>query len=372
MGEIERDFSFVYKDYDGNKVELLPKTVGSQVLLSNGYTAKDHVNDDRHLLESEKERLVKTNLPSGYVTLGKDGYIPTEFIDKSFTSIRQEYNTIADMLADSKKAWELALENVGGDVDKLIYNFSDFSYDESKPVDPEEGCDKEYWMDFLGPDNDFDQTVNRENLLYRIAPYGSSNSRFYPSEDWKSIFDKEHDLRWKLFALKAPGYSGNKSGVSFNDGPRVIYTRADNLSNTQAYTHPLLLLMKAEAEARTGDYTAALADLNILRKYRYTGDGIELSGLTGDALLEEILKERRREQPLVSIQRTIDLKRYALDAGKPWSKQTIEHQCGNKTYTKSITDAYFQSLPIDNAILEYNPQWGIGINTDNYEPYNAD
>ena len=276
------------------------------------------------------------------------------------------------MLADSKKAWELALENVGGDVDKLIYNFSDFSYDESKPVDPEEGCDKEYWMDFLGPDNDFDQTVNRENLLYRIAPYGSSNSRFYPSEDWKSIFDKEHDLRWKLFALKAPGYSGNKSGVSFNDGPRVIYTRADNLSNTQAYTHPLLLLMKAEAEARTGDYTAALADLNILRKYRYTGDGIELSGLTGDALLEEILKERRREQPLVSIQRTIDLKRYALDAGKPWSKQTIEHQCGNKTYTKSITDAYFQSLPIDNAILEYNPQWGIGINTDNYEPYNAD
>ena len=58
MGEIERDFSFVYKDYDGNKVELLPKTVGSQVLLSNGYTAKDHVNDDRHLLESEKDRLV--------------------------------------------------------------------------------------------------------------------------------------------------------------------------------------------------------------------------------------------------------------------------------------------------------------------------
>ena len=56
MGEIERDFSFVYKDYDGNKVELLPKTVGSQVLHSNGYTAKDHVHDDRHLLESAKDR----------------------------------------------------------------------------------------------------------------------------------------------------------------------------------------------------------------------------------------------------------------------------------------------------------------------------
>ena len=87
----------------------------------------------------------------------------------------------------------LALQNVGGDVDKLIYNYSDFSYDESKPAEPEEGCDKEYWMDLLGPDNDFDQTVNRENMLYRKAAYGEVESRYYPSEDWKDIFDKEHE-----------------------------------------------------------------------------------------------------------------------------------------------------------------------------------
>lgn len=277
-----------------------------------------------------------------------------------------------NMLADCNKAWELALQNVGGDVDKLIYNYSDFSYDESKPAEPEEGCDKEYWMDLLGPDNDFDQTVNRENMLYRKAAYGEVKSRFYPSEDWKAIFDKENDLRWKLFALKAPGYSGVKNGESFNDGPQIVSTRADNMSTTQAYTHPLLLLMKAEAEARTGADGAALADLNTLRKYRYSGEDVELKNLTGDALLEEILLERRREQPLVSIQRVLDLKRYALDSGKPWAKQTIEHKCGNKTYTKSITDAYYQSLPIDNAILQYNPQWGISINDAIFEPYNAD
>ena len=137
MGEIERDFSFVYKDYDGNKVELLPKTVGSQVLLSNGYTAKDHVNDDRHLLESEKDRLVKTNLPSGYVTLGKDGYIPTEFIDKSFTSIRQEYNTIADMLADSKISYGVLVMVLDASADPRVTN-SWAVYRRNKDVD-------EYW-----------------------------------------------------------------------------------------------------------------------------------------------------------------------------------------------------------------------------------
>ena len=277
-----------------------------------------------------------------------------------------------NMLADSKKAWELALENVGGDESKLIYNYADFHYDESKPGTPEEGCDREYWMDLLGPDNDFDQTVNRENMLYRIAPYSRVSSRFYPSEDWQSIFDKEHDLRWKLFALKAPGYKGSKGGATWNDGPRIAYVRADWVSTTQALTHPLLLLMKAEAEARTHADGAALADLNTLRKYRYTTDGAELTGLTGDALLEEILKERRREQPLVSIQRVLDLKRYAFDEGKPWAKQEIEHKCGSKTYSKSIKDAYYQSLPIDNAILEYNPQWGISKNDAIFEPYNAD
>jgi starch-binding outer membrane protein, SusD/RagB family len=74
---------------------------------------------------------------------------------------------------------------------------------------------------------------------------------------------------------------------------------------------------------------------------------------------------------LVSFQRTVDLKRYALDNGKPWSKQTIEHKIGDKTYSKSINDAIYQSLPIDNAIIEYNPQWGLSTNETTFAPYNA-
>lgn len=161
--------------------------------------------------------------------------------------------------------------------------------------------------------------------------------------------------------------------VVYDDGIQLVYYR-DELSITEGVTYPLLLLMKAEAAARINNLSAALADLNLLRKYRYKGPDSDLAGgtsLSQDQLLNEILTERRREQPLVSFQRTLDLKRYAQDAGKPWSKDIIVHKIGEKTYSKSINDAYYQSLPIDNAILQYNPQWGIAENNSLFEPYNA-
>mgnify|MGYP002546517102 CR=1 FL=1 len=69
---------------------------------------------------------------------------------------------------------------------------------------------------------------------------------------------------------------------------------------TQGFSYPELLLMRAEAYARNSRKTEALSDLNTLRKYRYdnTQGSTDLpngAALTEDQLLEEILKERRRE-----------------------------------------------------------------------------
>lgn len=278
-----------------------------------------------------------------------------------------------NMLSDSQKAWELALQNKGS-VDKLIYDLADFSYFSTTPVEPAEGTSPEHYMNLKGPDADIDQTTNRENLLYRKAPNGNSSSRFYPSSDWQSIFDKKTDLRWKLFALTSPGYEGKEGDVSFDDGNRISYERSDRLSTTSALTYPLLLLMKAEAESRSGKLSEALADLNTIRKFRYSGNNTDLPNgpsLSQEQLTFEILKERRREQPIVSYQRTLDLKRYVFDTGQPWSKTIITHKCGNKTYSKSLKDAFYQSLPIDNVILKYNPSWNIPANNEPYEPYNA-
>ena len=291
-------------------------------------------------------------------------------------ALRAEYHMFTrnweNMLSDCQKAWELALAN-RKNVDEMIYNFADFYFEATTEINPDPGVSPEVYMTLKGPDLLFDQTSNRENLLYRNAPYQSSSTRYYPSDDWASIFDKEKDLRWTKFVLKDHGYNTTVGDVVYDDGIQLVYYR-DELSITEGVTYPLLLLMKAEAAARTNNLSAALADLNLLRKYRYKGPDSDLAGgtsLSQDQLLNEILTERRREQPLVSFQRTLDLKRYAQDAGKPWSKDIIVHKIGEKTYSKSINDAYYQSLPIDNAILQYNPQWGIAENNSLFEPYNA-
>ena len=167
------------------------------------------------------------------------------------------------------------------------------------------------------------------------------------------------------------------TNVKYDDGVQMVYFRSANLSTTESLTYPLLILIKAEAEARTNNLSAALTSLNTLRKYRYnfgSGASTDLQGgssMSQDQLLNEILTERRREQPLVSLQRTLDLKRYVFDTGKPWCKTTITHRCGSKQWTKSITDNYFQYLPIDNAILEYNPQWGVPQNEKAFDPISA-
>ena len=278
------------------------------------------------------------------------------------------------MLADATAAWNLALSNKGS-VDRLIYNFNDFEYDLSAIGTPEPGVSPEYYGTLVGPDNLTLETDNRENLFFRFAPNSANSSSFYPSEDWKAIFDKEADLRWKLFALNAPGFN--------EDGVRLQYFRGDlspagtealRFSTSEGLTYPLLLLEKAEAEARCNKLTDALNSLNLLRKYRYAGTDTNLkngASLSQDQLLNEILTERRREQPNLSFQRTLDLKRYALDNGKPWRKGTIVHKCGSKTYSKDITDAFFNHLNYDNPTLAYNPQWGIPEDNTTYDPYGA-
>ena len=281
-----------------------------------------------------------------------------------------------NMLADAQKAWELAVAN-SGSADKLIYNYNDFYYEALTEINPPEGCSPEPFMTLRGPDTDFEQTTHREILLYRSVPSGTTTTKYVPSEDWKSIFDFDHDLRCKKFFFIVEGYHTTYGDITVDDGLQINDYRSYNMQTTEGITYPQLLLEKAEAEARTGNTSAALQSLNLLRKYRYNyGDGVSTdlkngSSMSADQLLNEILTERRRELPLVSFQRMLDLKRYAYDTGKPWSKTVIEHKIGTKTYSKPITDAYFQSLPIDNAIIEYNPQWGLQTNATEFAPYSA-
>lgn len=275
------------------------------------------------------------------------------------------------MLEYADMAWTTALAQKG-EVDKLIYDYNDFYYEPDPSVSPSPGTDAEVSLELKGPDDYLGQTYHRENLFYRVAPGGGRGSSGYPSAEFLALFDQEHDLRYKLFALKALGYSTTVGGNKYDDGVVVQYYRDSKMKATQGFSYPELLLMRAEAYARTNDKGLALKDLNTLRKYRYTENNgtTDLpngASMNADQLLEEILKERRRELPIATFQRFLDLKRLALDAGKPWCKTSVEHKIGTQSYSASVNSEYF-ILPIPNNIITYNPQWGLTLDTRPYNP----
>lgn len=273
-----------------------------------------------------------------------------------------------NMLAHAKEAWNRSLAVKGG-VDNMIYNLNSFYYKPNPNASPAPGTDVEVVLELQGPDLLFNQSDHRENLFYRLAPNGTFIMH-YPSQDFLDLFDKNTDRRYQLFALKTLGYATTIGGVKYNDGVITNYFRDTKTLSSQGLTYPELLLMKAEASARLNDLPGALADLNLLRKYRYSGANIDLPNgatLSQDNLLFEILKERRRELPIATCQRTFDIKRYTLDKGKPWSKTSITHYIGTKPYTAAINDQYF-NVGITNPILTLNPQWGIPLWTGTYNP----
>jgi len=272
----------------------------------------------------------------------------------------------AKMSQHADLAWSQAL-SAKGSVDNLIYNYKDFYYRPDENASPTPGTDVETVLDLQGPDNLHFQTNNREFLLFRTGPLGTNS---YPSEEFLNLFDQANDRRYKLFALKKLGYSTTVGGVRYNDGIQVHYMKDSKMISNVGLTFPELLLMKAEANARTNKLTQALQDLNLMRKYRYSGVSTDLpngASLSQDQLLYAILKERRREIPMASFQRVLDIKRLALDTGKPWSKDKIEHVIGGKVYSAAVKSKYF-TLQISNPIISFNPQWGLQPNTETYSP----
>lgn len=276
------------------------------------------------------------------------------------------------MLEYADMAWESSLKQKGS-VDEMIYDFNEFYYRTDPNKNPPEGTDVEVSLGLKSPDDLSWQTFQRENLFYRDGMWTSGvGASGYPSDEFLALFDQEHDRRYKLFALKYLGYSKVVDGVTYNDGIVVQYYRDEKMQSSQGITHPELLLMRAEAYARTNALTKALNDLNTLRRYRYSENNGSTNLPNGEnfnqqQLLEEILKERRRELPIGTFQRFLDIKRQSLDTGMPWSKSEITHKIGSQTYSAPVNSDYF-ILPIPNNIIQYNPQWELPLDTRPYNP----
>jgi tetratricopeptide (TPR) repeat protein len=153
-----------------------------------------------------------------------------------------------------------------------------------------------------------DEMNNPETLLARI----SEDFSFYPiffttlsiSNELMTLYGST-DLRFVYNFVPAPnaaptyfGYNDLKFGMVFNYGIGV----------------PEMLLIKAECLARQGDAGAALAQLELIRKFRYKPeDYFPLANTGTDEALRRVLEERRKELFLHGGLRLFDLKRLNLD-----------------------------------------------------------
>ena len=108
----------------------------------------------------------------------------------------------------------------------------------------------------------------------------------------------------------------------------------------------------AEAAAMDGDEETALSALNTLREKRFvTGSDYEVSGLTGEALVEKIREERRLELCFEG-HRWFDLRRYGMPSIiHEWKENgEVVHR-----YVLEEKDPFY-TLPIPQNVMEANRQ----------------
>lgn len=129
-----------------------------------------------------------------------------------------------------------------------------------------------------------------------------------PSTALVSLYDKTNDMRFVWFFNEHGNRRMNVNHEAYrynpiNDG-RYVFS---GLKTSE------LLLTKAEAMARQGDWKEALAVLTPLQNARYkTGTAVALTAANQDEAIKVILDERRREFPFAL--RMNDIKRLAVNA----------------------------------------------------------
>ena len=189
---------------------------------------------------------------------------------------------------------------------------------------------------------------------------GCSTWRF-PSQELMDTYDldgsKATDLRWKYFFVEHYSF---KLGSTY-DYPAYMF---DTYTTYIGPNVPEMLLIKAECQARLGQWQDGLATVNILRAKRIDPAAIVgLSASSQDEAIKKILEERRREMPIKM--RWYDLRRYNSNdyegddvvVNKTFFPYTDLDILGNeqvKTYTLKKNDRRYAAPIPDSEIISSN------------------
>ncbi|MGN6421200.1 MAG: RagB/SusD family nutrient uptake outer membrane protein, partial [Pseudobacter sp.] len=143
-----------------------------------------------------------------------------------------------------------------------------------------------------------------EFLYFRMLNYG--RWWYMPSTALLNLYDQAHDLRYRYHYVEGYSYDRDMTNPSFNY-PGYVFFYKDRIPSGP--TTAEIWLIKAEAQARTGDFNGAVTTLNALRAKRMTpGAWVNLTATGKDDAIKKVLEERRREMPFVH--RWYDVRRY--------------------------------------------------------------
>jgi hypothetical protein len=144
----------------------------------------------------------------------------------------------------------------------------------------------------------------KEFLYFRTLTYGSW--WYVPSLELLNLYDKTNDLRYTYNIVESYSYDRGMIKPAY-DYPGYIFFFKDKIPSGPTVAE--VLLIKAEAQARSNDAGGAMATLNILRAKRMKpGAWVNLTATGKDDAIKKVLEERRREMPFV--QRWFDIRRY--------------------------------------------------------------
>ena len=151
--------------------------------------------------------------------------------------------------------------------------------------------------------NIYTKRIKWKETLYMKFLYSTNVSTlFFPSEDLQDLYDTEHDLRYKYH------FTEGVMDMYLCDYPYPIYTFFSMNHIPSGPTTAEMYLIKAESQARLGDYTQAMETVNTLRAKRMVpGEWVKLQANNQTEAIRQILEERRREMPFS--QRWFDLRR---------------------------------------------------------------
>lgn len=254
------------------------------------------------LIESDLEEALKINLPLVQQgtrrhwranTAGANGFAARYWLNRN----------------DYAKALAFANDALNEFDDLVDYN-TEMRYGRDQVVTINAGTPQAESVTLKFPythDNQIDQTDMvgwKEFLYFRMLNHESW--WYIPSPELLSLYDQEHDLRYKYHIVEGYSYDRGMANPAYSY-PGYIFFFKDRMPSGPTVAE--MLLIKAESLARTNNVDGAMAALNTLRAARMVpGDWVSLTASSKDEAVALIAEERRREIPFAS--RWVDLRRY--------------------------------------------------------------